>query len=162
MTEHVALVGRRRASCARPGPRSAPHAPRCSANAEALAASSATLPAAEVPFLRSWTAHLMRVERYAAARAAGSSAEAGLIRGYPAELGRLLAEHVRGLPAQSSRTELEPALAAMLDAVDARRRRRARGARAAATGHRGRAARRRAAQRGDGRGPAAVLTLVGS
>ena len=59
------------------------------------------------------------MERYAAARAAGSSAEAGLVRAYPAELGRLLAGHIRELPAQSSRTELEPALTALLDAVDA-------------------------------------------
>jgi hypothetical protein len=41
------------------------------------------------------------------------------VRGYPTELGRLLAEHVEGLPAQSSSTELEPALASLLAAVDA-------------------------------------------
>lgn len=120
MTEHVALVGALARELRRPGPRSVSARTALQTNAETLAGVLGdSYPAAEVPFLRSWTAHVTRMERYAAARAAGSSAEAGLVRAYPAELGRLLAEHVRGLPAQSSHTELEPALAALLDAVDA-------------------------------------------
>lgn len=120
MTEHVALVGALARELRTPGPRSTSARGALQVNAEALAGILGdSYPAAEVPFLRSWTAHLTRIERYAAARAAGSAAEAGLVRGYPAELGRLLAEHVRGLPAQSSRTELQPALSALLDAVDA-------------------------------------------
>ena len=120
LTEHVALVGALARELRDPGPRSASARAALQENAEALAGVLGdSYPAAEVPFLRSWTAHLTRMERYAAARAAGSSAEAGLVRAYPAELGRLLAEHIRELPAQSSRTELEPALTALLDAVDA-------------------------------------------
>ncbi len=120
LTEHVALVGALARELRTPGPRSVSARAALQINAEGLASLLGdSYPAAEVLFLRSWTAHLTRLERYAAARAAGSSAEAGLVRAYPAELGRLLAEHVRGLPAQSSRTELEPALTALLDAVDA-------------------------------------------
>lgn len=72
-------------------------------------------------FLRSWSAHLDRLERYAATRAADADAagEPGLVSGYPAELARLVAEHVRGLPAPTARTELDRALDAQLDAVDA-------------------------------------------
>lgn len=120
LTEHVALVGALARELRTPGPRSVSARAALQANADALAGILGDpYPAAQVPFLRSWTAHLTRMERYAAARAAGSSAEAGLVRTYPAELGRLLAEHVAGLPAQASRTELEPALTALLDAVDA-------------------------------------------
>lgn len=120
MTEHVALVGALSRELRTPGPRSVSARAALQANGEDLSVLlGESYPAAEVPFLRSWTAHLSRMERYAAARAAGSSAEAGLVRAYPTELGRLLAGHIRGLPAQSSRTELEPALTALLDAVDA-------------------------------------------
>lgn len=78
-------------------------------------------PAVRGPFLRSWRAHLDRLERYARARAAGSEAtvERGLVRGYPGELGRLLAQQVRGLPAQTAVVELEPALDAQLTALAA-------------------------------------------
>lgn len=120
LTEHVALIGAQARELRTPGPRSASARAALRTNAVRLAGILGdAYPAAQSPFLRSWTAHLDRLERYAAARAGGSPAEAGLVRGYPGELGRLLAEHVRGLPEQSSRTELAPALATLLDAVDA-------------------------------------------
>jgi hypothetical protein len=120
MTEHVALAAAQARELRTPGPRAASARAALRTNAERLAAVLGDpYPAAQAPFLRSWTAHLDRLERYAAARATRRPAESGPVRAYPAELGRLLAEHVGGLPAQSSRTELEPALAALLGAVDA-------------------------------------------
>ena len=92
------------------------------ANATALTRTLADrYPVAGQPFLRSWQGHLDRLERYAAGRAAGAdaTAEAVLVREYPAELGRLLAMHVEKLPARSSQTELEPAVDSLLVAVDA-------------------------------------------
>jgi hypothetical protein len=122
LTEHVMLVGALARERRTPGPGSAAARAALQVNADALATTlGAAYPAVRSAFLRSWTAHLTRLDRYATARAAGGPAaeENGLVRGYPAELGRLLAEHVASLPAQSSRTELEPALTALLLAVDA-------------------------------------------
>jgi hypothetical protein len=122
LTEHVMLVGALARERRTPGPGAMAARDALQVNADALAdVLGKALPAARAAFLRSWTAHLARLDRYAAARAAGgtAAAEAGLVRGYPAELARLLAEHVRALPAQSSSTELEPALASLLVAVDA-------------------------------------------
>lgn len=78
-------------------------------------------PAARDEFLRSWRGHLDRLQAYAAARAGGGdgAAEARLVRGYPPELGRLLAEYVGMLPGRSAQAELEPALVSLLAAIDA-------------------------------------------
>ncbi len=120
LTEHVALEVAQARELRSPGPRAQSAGAALRTNAERLAAVlGEPYPAAQAPFLRSWTAHLDRLQRYATARAAGQPAERGTVQGFPAELGRLLAEHVRGLPAASARTELEPALAALLAAVDA-------------------------------------------
>lgn len=120
LTEHVALVAAQARELRTPGARAASVRLALRANATRLAAVlGEPYPAAQAPFGRSWTAHLDRMERYAAARAGGRAADDGTVRGYPAELGRLLAQHVRGLPVESSRTELEPALAALLDAIEA-------------------------------------------
>lgn len=121
LTEHMLLSGALARELREPGAGSASARSALAINAELLADElGEAYAAARAPFLRSWTAHLDRLERYAAARAAGGegAAERGLALGYPAELARLLAEHVRGLPAQSAQTELEPALAAQLTAID--------------------------------------------
>jgi hypothetical protein len=120
LTEHAALVAAQARELRTPGPRAASARAALRANADALAAVlGEAYPAAQPPFLRSWTAHLDRLERYTADRAAGRPGDAGIVRGYPAELARLLAGSVRGLPAESARTELESALTAQLAAVDA-------------------------------------------
>lgn len=118
LTEHVALT----AALARELPGDGASASAAlDRNAELLAeVLGEPYAAARGAFLRSWSGHLDRLERYAAIRADGSdgAAERGLMLGYPAELARLLAEHVRGLPAQTAQTELEPALAAQLAAIE--------------------------------------------
>lgn len=122
LTEHVMLSTAQALELRIPGPASASARVALDANAELLSqAFGDRYPALRAPFLRSWRAHLDRLERYAASRAAGgdAAAERGLASGYPAELARLLAEHVRRLPAQSALAELEPAAAAQLAAVDA-------------------------------------------
>ena len=120
LTEHAALVTAQARELRTPGPRATSVRAALRANADALAAVlGEAYPAAQSPFLRSWTAHLDRLERYTGDRAAGRPGDVRIVRGYPAELARLLAGYVRGLPAASARTELEPALAAQLAAVDA-------------------------------------------
>lgn len=120
LTEHVALLAALAAELRDPGPGSVGARAALDANAAELAALlGERYPALAGSFARTWTAHLDRLETYAAARAAGRPAEPGLLRGLPAELARLLAEHIRGLPARSAQAELEPALAAQLIAVDA-------------------------------------------
>jgi hypothetical protein len=120
LTEHAALVGALARELRAPGPGSRSARLALQQNADALAAVLGdAYPDARTTFLRSWTAHLDRLARYASDRAAGRPGEAGLVRGYPVELGRLLAQHVDGLPERSSRTELEPALTSLLAAVDA-------------------------------------------
>lgn len=120
LTEHTVLVGAlaRELYGAQPQPSRA----ALRDNAEELAALVAdSYPAARAAFVRSWSGHLDRIERYAAARARGGTgaAEAAVVAGYPGELARLLAEHVDGLPASTSLAELEPALRLLLAAVDA-------------------------------------------
>lgn len=122
LVEHVALVGALAGELRTSGPAADEARAALQGNAVALAdVVGDAYPAARGAFLRSWTAHLDRLRRYAAARATGGAgtAEAGLVRGYSGELARLLAEHVDGLPARSATTELEPALASLLDAVAA-------------------------------------------
>lgn len=122
LTEHVALVGALAGELRAPGPAADGARAALQANAVTLAdVVGDAYPAARAAFLRSWTAHLDRLQRYAVARASGGAgtAEAGMVRGYSGELARLLAEHVDGLPARSSTTELEPALASLLGAVAA-------------------------------------------
>jgi hypothetical protein len=122
LTEHVMLSTALARELRAPGAASASARAALDSNAELLAtALGDRYPAARAPFLRSWRAHLARLERYAASRAAGgdATAERGLASSYPAELARLLAEHVRGLPAQSAQADLDPALAAQLAAMDA-------------------------------------------
>jgi hypothetical protein len=120
LTEHVALMGALARELRSPGAGSRSARAALLLNADALAAVLGDVyPDARTAFLRSWNAHLLRMERYAGERAAGRPGEAGLVRGYPAELGRLLAQHVDDLPEQSSRTELERALVALLAAVEA-------------------------------------------
>ena len=121
LTEHVMLTGALARELRRPGIASASAQVALAANADVLAdALGEVYPAARGPFLRSWQAHLGRLEAYADARAGGAAgtAERGLVAGYPAELARLLAAYVDGLPAQSARAELEPALMAQLAAMD--------------------------------------------
>lgn len=116
LTEHVALTVAQARELRAPGPRADSARAALRDNATALAAVlGEAYPDAQAPFLRSWRAHLDRLERYAAAQ----PRQAGPVVAYPAELARLLASHVEGLPAQSAQTELEPALAAQLAAVDA-------------------------------------------
>lgn len=122
LTEHVLLTGALARELRTPGSGSMSARRALDANAVALADLLGDPYAAlRGAFLRSWSAHLDRLERYAAGRAADADAvaEPGLVSGYPDELARLVAEHVRGLPAQSVRTELDRALDAQLDAVDA-------------------------------------------
>ena len=121
LTEHVQLVGALAREVRRPGDGRGQARAALDANAGELAVLLADLyPAARAPFLRSWTAHLDRLEAYAAARAPGGApVAAATVRGYPGELARLLAEHVDGLPANSSETELERSLVSLLEAVDA-------------------------------------------
>lgn len=120
LTEHVALMAALATELRDPGPGSVSARDALDANAAELAALlGERYPTLAGSFARTWTAHLDRLETYATARAAGRPAEAGLLHGLPAELARLLAEHVRGLPAQSAQAELEPALLAQLTAVDA-------------------------------------------
>lgn len=122
LTEHVALV----ASLARdpnldPEPEPVGARAALRANAGDLAdLLGRNYPAARATFLRSWSAQLDQLERYAIARTGGGigTAEAGLARGYPAELGRLLAEHVGGLPASTAAAELGPALNQLLTAIE--------------------------------------------
>jgi hypothetical protein len=95
---------------------------RLDENARALADVLArAYPALHESFLTSWSAHLDRLARYAAVRATGASgtAEAAALHGCSRELSRLLAEHVDGLPAQSSEVELERMLSSLTRAVDA-------------------------------------------
>ena len=77
-------------------------------------------PPLRAPLDAAWQAQLERLDRYGAARAGGGvgAAEASPVRAFPADLARLLAEHVDGLPATSSAAELVPALDALLVAVD--------------------------------------------
>lgn len=120
LTEHVLLVGALARELREPGATSPSARTALQGNADQLAAVlGESYPAVQAPFLRSWTAHLDRLQRYAAARATSGTADRGLVQGYPAELGRLLADHVRGLPAQSVRTELTASLTSLLAAVDA-------------------------------------------
>lgn len=122
LTEHVQLVGALAREAGRTGDGRAGARDALGANAVELADVLGELyPAARAPFLRSWTAHLDRLQTYAVSRATGgaAAAEAGTVRGYPAELARLLAEHVRGLPASSPEADLERALVSLLVAVDA-------------------------------------------
>ncbi len=122
LTEHVLLSTALAGELRDPGAASAAARVALDANGELLAeVLGEQYPSLRTPFLRSWLAHVARLERYAASRAAGgeASAERGLASSYPAELSRLLADFVRPLPAQSSRAELEPALAAQLAAIDA-------------------------------------------
>ena len=120
LTEHVALLAALATELRDPGPGSVGARAALDANAAELAALlGERYPALAGSFARTWAAHLDRVEAYARALAAGRPAEAGLLRGLPGELARLLAEHIRGLPARSAQAELEPALTAQLAAVDA-------------------------------------------
>lgn len=120
LTEHVALLAALATELRDPGPGSVSARDALDANAADLAALlGERYPALAGSFARTWTAHLDRLETYAAARAAGRPAAQGLLGGLPAELARLLAEHIRGLPARSALAELEPALTAQLAAVDA-------------------------------------------
>ena len=122
LTEHVQLVGALARETRRPGTGEVDARAALGDNAAELAdVLGALYPAARAPFLRSWTAHLERLQTYAASQAPGGGerVDAGTVRGYPAELARLLAEHVDGLPASSSETELERSLVALLAAVDA-------------------------------------------
>ena len=122
LTEHVQLVGALAREAGRPGDGRADARAALSANAAELADVLGELyPAARAPFLRSWTAHLDRLETYAVSRAPGTGepVAAATVLGYPAELARLLAEHVDGLPASSPETELERSLVSLLGAVDA-------------------------------------------
>lgn len=109
MTEHVVLS-------VEPGARTV-----LRDNARELAdAVGERYPAVRAELLRAWTAHLDRLERYAAARAAGGdgAAELALVRGFPDELSRLLSRHLTRLPASSARTELVRALDAQVAALD--------------------------------------------
>lgn len=120
LTEHVMLLAALATELRDPGPGSVGARAALDANAADLAALlGERYPALAGSFHRTWTAHLDRLETYATARAAGRPASPGLLRGLPAELARLLAEHIRGLPARSAQTDLEPALVAQLAAVDA-------------------------------------------
>lgn len=121
LTEHVLITGALARELRTPGTGSVSARRALDANAVALAdLLGEPYAALRGAFLRSWSAHLDRLERYAAARVAEADegAEPVLVRGYPAELARLVTEHVRGLPAQSARTELDRALDAQLHAVD--------------------------------------------
>lgn len=121
LTEHTVLMG---ALAREPVGDGQPQPSRVAldSNAAALAALLAeSYPAARASFARSWAGHLDRLHRYAAARAAGDSgtAEAAVASGYAGELARLLAEHVDDLPATTALAELEPALQALLAALEA-------------------------------------------
>lgn len=117
LTEHAALA----TAVAREQGRGMPVEPPAAAlqaNAEELAdLVGEAYPAMRAPFFRAWTAHLDRLRTYGAARAEGVDPGTGLLRGFPDELGRLLAEHVGGLPARTVTTELTPAVGALLEAV---------------------------------------------
>lgn len=122
LTEHVMLTGALARELREPGRGSASARAALDANAQALAdLVGGAYPELRAPFRRSWTGHLDRMQRYATARAAGVEAvpEGALVQGYGEELARLLAEHVADLPARSAQTELAPALAAQVSAVDA-------------------------------------------
>jgi hypothetical protein len=123
LTEHAALataLGREEAA-GNPGRVFAVRG-RLDENARALADVLARpYPALQESFLTSWSDQLDRLARYAAVRATGASgtAEAAVLHGYSRELSRLLAEHVDGLPAQSSEVELERMLSSLTQVVDA-------------------------------------------
>lgn len=122
LTEHVLLTSALARELRRPGVVSASAQVALAANATELAdALGAVYPAVRGPFLQSWRTHLDRLEAYAAARAAGApgTGERMLLADDPAGLARLLSRHVAGLPAQSARAELTPALEAQLAAMDA-------------------------------------------
>lgn len=122
LTEHASLAGALAGELRAPGPAAADAREALQANAVALAdLLGEAYPALRASFLRSWTGHLDRLAGYATARASGRPGitQNGPVRGYPAELARLLAEHVRGLPARSAVVELEPALSSLVAAVDA-------------------------------------------
>lgn len=125
LTEHVLLVGALAREAGRPGGGGGADARSAlQGNADGLAdVLGEGYPAARAPFLRSWTGHVDRLAVYATSRASGGAAvaEAGSVRSFPAELARLLAEHVDGLPASSSEAELQRALDSLLVAVDAAR-----------------------------------------
>lgn len=121
LTEHVALAAALVREQRDPGPGAASVRAALDSNAQLLAGTLGDrYAAAQGAFLRSWTQHLDRLQRYGAARAAGGTGEAerGLVTAYPAELARLLAESIRGLPARSAQAELEPALAGQLAAME--------------------------------------------
>jgi hypothetical protein len=114
LTEHVLLAGR---VGEEPDLRAA-----LDANGLALGdLLGSSYPTLRAPFVRSWQAHVDRLERYGRARAGGGTgqAELGLVRGFPGELARLLAAHVDGLPLQTAEAELEPALELLVRAVAA-------------------------------------------
>jgi hypothetical protein len=112
LTEHVMLAG---ALGEEPALRGA-----LDANALALGdLLGSSYPTLRAPFVRSWQAHVDRLDRYVQARAGGGAgaAELGLVRGFAAELARLLGSHVEGLPPRTAEAELEPALALLVAAV---------------------------------------------
>lgn len=76
-------------------------------------------PAAAGPFLTAWSDHLVRLEAYAAGVAAAGAAPSGELRTAPQTFGRLLAQHIEGLPAARIATDLTPGLDSLLRAVDA-------------------------------------------
>lgn len=112
LTEHVLLVGALTEQPAAPDAL----AGNALALGELLGDSYPTLRA---PFVRSWQAHVERLERYAQARAGGGTgaAELGLVRGFPGELARQLASHVEGLPPRTAEAELGAALELLVRAV---------------------------------------------
>ena len=111
LTEHVALAALLARSTAEP----AAAALALDANARALTdVVGASYPAARTPFARSWAGHLDRLERQAA-----DPADPRVVTAYAAELARILERHVDGLPARTSRAELEPVLSLLVRAMDA-------------------------------------------
>lgn len=112
LTEHAFLIGSLDGD---PAVRSA-----LAANTQALGdLLGSSYPTLRAPFVRTWQAHVDRLERFAQVRAGGGSGEAelGLVLGFSGELARLLSSHVDGLPPRTAEAELAPALELLVSAV---------------------------------------------
>ena len=128
LTEHVLLVGalaQELAALPATGPGAggqgaAGARAALDANARALSMTlGGAYPAAAEPFLGAWTDYLGRLETYAAGVAAAGAAPSGELRTAPQTFGRLLAQHIDGLPPGRIATDLTPWLNSLVRAVDA-------------------------------------------
>ncbi len=90
------------------------------ANARELSAAlGSAYPAAAEPLLASWRAHLVRLDAYAVAVAAGRSPSPDGVRTAAPSFARLFAAHIDGLSASRYAADLAPGLDTLLLAVDA-------------------------------------------